>query len=365
MAMQTSANRDIQLLYEMARELRLDEFHTRSQQLLPQLSGGDLGELLCMRAQLKLLCSDASFAQDLSEAAALLPAGPVCRPLLDSLVFQDPNSFIAFGRQAGSVAAFLAALREAHPVLCSLCTEAGAAMGRQIESEILYFMGDFEGAMEIAVPLHRRYLEADRYDRATMAAYTLLRCYLATREARKFEDILTGIVTWAKREPMSLDGSMYRTIRTWVNLTTGWGGDTVRYHVTPSYEVFPVLEDRTEAMLNGIADLGPTETPFVRYAELNNPSVVTMRRFYADIYKMMLLFREGDREGALKQFEGLYAALAGNRMFMPFAEYGGQIVPLLFYARRQQPGQMDNAVMDALFTAAQRYEEGLVEYRGQ
>lgn len=354
---------DVSALLLLARELKLAEFYRSSEELLPALDGEALGEVLLARAQLGMLTADPDFAGDLARAGALLPAAPAYPPLVDTHSFLDPNCFIVFGQAGGCVPAFLAALSGAKDLLSRLCGAPGLAAARQIESEILYFSGDFENALAIAGDLRARFTEAGRYDRAMLAGHVLLRCYLATGRARQVEDTMAWVIAWTEKMPQGLNGSIYRTIRAWVNLTTGWGGDTQRYHITPDYEVFPVLEDRAEAMLKGIAQPGPAEAPLIEYAALGRAGTCPVRALYASIYTMLLKYKYGERDEAMERFGAVYPVVRDNGLLMPLAEYGGQIIPFLEYARRQAPGQYGGPLYDRLLRTAEAYEEGLEKYR--
>lgn len=339
------------------------EYALLSEQLADALARGDQGELFLLRAQVKLLAADATFVFDLEQAQSLLPGGSAFQPFLDAFVFQAPNSFILFSGEEGALLRFIEALRGARGTLRRLCGESVLALSRQIESEILYYLGDFRAAIGIAAELIAQLEQGGPYDRVIIARHVLLRCYLAMGDAQRAHGAVEEIIKYTKAIHGSLDNGTYQHIRSWLNLTTGWCGDTERYHVTPSLHVYPAFEDRAEAIRNGIGDMQSTETPIVRYAELTQPGVYTLRGLYVEVFEMLLLFRYSTPQKAMELFQPIYAAMAGNRMLMAFVEYGEQVTSFLEHAAEQGGPQYDTAWLRQLAQAAEEYEACLRKYR--
>lgn len=353
--------RDVERLLRLAGDLRLQEYLELFQRLEAEAEGCDRGEALLSRAQVKLLCADPTFPQDLIAARVLLPSGSRYAPLLKTYAFSEPNSFVVFSATAGSVRQYLDALDASFGLLEELCGKEGLELGRQMQSEILYFSGRFDEALSIVESMSA--WGGEPYDRAMMAHYARLRCSLAIGDMAAMEDSLERMIRLTKGRFSSLDSSIYQTIRSWVNLTTGWSGDTPRYTITPEMNIFPALEDRAEAIRKGIHRLGSSEAPFAEYARLTRRNVRTMRDLYIDIYNMLLMYKYSDHEKALELFDTIYPCARGNEMIMPFAEYGKQIVPFLEHAMETKPGIYEKEWMKGLISVSERYEISLSRHR--
>lgn len=357
-------NEAIAAMQRMALEFRLKEYYALTEHLISTATGEELGEVYLHRAQLKLFTADATIAEDLQSAERLLPNGSGITSFLDDFAPMDPNAFLMFGPEPGSIAAFLDAMRLGAPILRRLCGETGYQITRQIESEILYFSGRIREALSIAEPLHAQLRADGKHLLSMMAAYVLVRCYLSMGKASKIERVMAEIIGTVKSKNSAECSKMYQTIRSWMNLTTGWSGDTPRYHITPEGAVFPALEDRMAAMETGIAELGPTEAPFADYARIICPSVCTMRQLYAEIFNMMAQFRFGLRSTAEGIFHSISPKAQGNGMIMPFAEYGKQIVPLFENILKEGRHVEHSAEwVKSLMANACQYEENLSRYR--
>lgn len=365
MKQQKNDSAAISQLIQLAHRLQLKEYWVLSNRLVGELEGEALGELYLSRAQIKLLTTDYTITDDFEQAGRLLPNGSAYPSFWDAYTFMAPNSFILFNTEKDSLQKFLEALHRAQDDISRLSGEVGLFMIRQIESEILYYLGRFPQALEIAKELDKQVKKQDRYDRKMMVEHVKLRCCLALGDISSVHKAIQQMIQYTQEEYSSLDNIIYKTARAWVNLTTGWAGDTPRYYTTPAQKQYPVYEDRTEAMQWGIAELQQTETPIVEYAELTLPESYTLRKLYADFYQVLLAFKYDDAEKACEGFFPIFSATKDNRMIMPFVEYGAQIVPFLEYLIAEKSGQYDVAWLNELIRASRQYEQMLCKYRDE
>lgn len=359
--MQTEYVGQLDAIQNKISHLHLVEAYQLIQELEPTMAGAQWGELLLMRAELKLFLADASFGQDLEQAAELLPQ-PAVKDIWQDFCPRDPNAFFLFGQEPGSLDNFCLALDQSYNKLVAYAGERTGMMARQLQSEILYYQGKLTQALKISEYLQQELNAREEYPQGTMAGYTQLRCLLALGRSEEAQEVIRQIVSWVRVSKDESCASMYDTIRSWINLTTGWSGDTPRYHATPDGMQYPVLEDRMAAIDQGIADLGVTERPFAQLAVEVRPSTVVMRQLFMDVFDAVAQFRRGKRKEAAEAFLRGYQVAYPNQLAMPLVEYGAQIVPLLEHVM-QTPGEINCHWLEELLVLARGYEQALDRFR--
>lgn len=354
----------LSLMQQYTVQGKLRELYALTERLMSEVEGPALGEVYLYRAQLKLFILDPTFAGDLEYAERLLAGGSRIPSFLATFQPLDPNGFILFEPRAGSVADFISTMHASAAPIEKYCGDAGISMCSQLESEILYYTGKLEEGAQIAESRFRYNLEQGLYSFALMAGYTLLRCHFALGDAEGAMAAIQEVYVLARRPEQPNLQRMYATIRSWINLTTGWSGDTPRFNVTPSGKEFPVLDDRLDAIQEGIDQLGPTEAPFVDIARQVYPEGYTMRECYMDVFGAMADYRNGDKQGLLQKFQVVYQKAYGNRIIMPLVEYGRQIVPLVEYLIESEDGKgFDRKWLADIAQLAMDYERGLETFR--
>lgn len=310
-----------------------------------------------MRAQIKLLITDASCLTDLHSAGEAF-ATPRYPCLGTQWLSDSPNRLMIFFKRPGALREFLQMLPSAEEALAKWYGDAGSAMVRQIHSEILYFSGKPREALDIA-KVHRP-TDAVTATDAILAQCTLFRCYLATGFPQKAEQSMLEMIRISKDHPECADA--YQSIRHWANLTTGWSGENPRFLRGPQGEKLPVLEDRLEAIREGYSRISPLEDPFVRYAQQRYQDTYTMRSYYMDIFHAIYWFQAGDTRQADACFQKACQIALATGLIMPFAEYGRQIIPLLRQAS-ENDAHCPKAWYERLLSLSERYEEFLEAYR--
>lgn len=318
----------------------------------------DLADLYSMKAQIKLLTGDRAALDDLRQMNAL-DKPPRLPFLLSEWKPNSPNCFFVFDTKPGSVQDFLEILPSCGELLRTWYGERGFNTAMQIKSEILYFMGRPEEAAELSKTLFRQSESDHLYH--VLTGYTLFRCHLAMGKIHAAESVILEIIRYAKKSDKTRCVEMYHTIREWVNLTTGWSGDSPRYLKTAAGDMLPVLDDRITAIRRGISSLSSTEEPFVTFARHNNAGSYAMRELYMDIFAAMEAFRNGDSEQAKSSFFKAYRIAEPNNLLMPFAEYGEQIKSLTNYMAKDH--DIDPAWVRRVTEIAGQYEKNLSAYR--
>jgi hypothetical protein len=350
-------DRDLEALFRNASAYRFLDFEELFADLTPHFSPAELREACLMRAQIKLFAADATLLDDLQKAGR---DGPAPRfPCLNGQWLPDsPNRFVVFSRTPDALRDFVRILPRVGEALEHWYGETGAVMVRQLHSEILYFSGDFAGALRLAEDLS----DGDWVHRADvlLALHVRFRCCLGAGRPEEAERCMLDMIRVGKAHPACL--ASYLAIRDWANLTTGWSGDTPRFCDAPDGDVLPVLDDRLTAIRRGISRLSPREESFAAYAARGYAASYTMRRFYMDIFHAIYWFQAGERGEAEAHFQRACRVSLDSGLLMPFAEYGGQILPLL----RSVAESGTSCSHDWLATVtrlAERYEESLRAYR--
>ncbi len=349
----------MQQLREYALSYRLDEYFNLAKHLLSTASGEMLGRVYLSLAQVKLCITDETLLDDCLHAKALLPEGYREQPYFQQMEPHDANTILLFPQKAGYFIRFLSALAQAQDIFEQFLGEYGKFSCLQAKHEILYFTGRIdEDAVAAVNVMNTRFKELGDLTRAVYTSYLLVRGCIKLGRVVDARQATLDMARWALDNPDAPCGYMYKGVRSWINLTTGWGGDAPRFYTTPDGSVYPMLDERNSAMQQGVAENGPTEKPFVAMARQISPEIVTLRWYYAEIYRAVVYFKYDDLKNAQATFQRLYPAAHGNRVNMPFVEYGAQIVPFLDYLLKSG-GQYDQMWLAQLRDMALDYEEKL------
>lgn len=333
-----------------------DDFEDLFQEMLSASSGEGLQEAHRMRAQIKLFAADETLLGDLERGEGEEPPALPC--LGRQWVFDSPNRFVVFNRAQGGLDRFVRALPAAEEGLARWYGAAGRSMARQMQAEILYYRGDAQAALAIAHEYRQSPLRHSGDDIALF--YLLFRCYLALGEQEGAKESMLQMVKLARGYPECEEP--YQTVREWTNMTTGWSGDTPRFHHVPGAGEIPVLEDRLEAVRKGIPELSASEKPFAAYARRAYRGSLTMRRHYMDVFYTILWYQAGDFRQMEASFLRACRVSLSTGIVMPFVEYGKQILPLFRHIRDSEiacPPEW----MEKIYRLAERYEESLEVYR--
>ncbi|MDL2228889.1 hypothetical protein LJC14_01410 [Treponema sp. OttesenSCG-928-L16] len=351
-------DKNLEPLHAYAAEYKFNDFSALFAQLTSSLPEEEFLDAYLMRAQIKLFALDESFTADLKKAGAI-NAVPRFPCLNKTWLPDSPNRLVVFGKNPGMIRRFLGCLAEGREMLDRWYGETGQGMARQLESEILYFMGDFSGALDLAEKQYARVPKPSAG--GVMAQYVLFRGYLAARAPEKAEQCMLDMVKMAKACPECL--APYGIVRDWANLTTGWSGDTPRFHGIPDGKVQPFLDDRLTAIQQGISQVSLLETPFVEYAKQSYGDSCVMRQYYMDIFHAIYWFQTGELLQAKTHFIKTYRISSDSGLIMPFVEYGRQIIPLLKYMN-DSGADCSPEWIAKVSSLAEQYEESINRYRG-
>ncbi|QQO09952.1 hypothetical protein [Breznakiella homolactica] len=349
--------KNLELLYQYASGYNFTAFAELFAELVSAVPAEELADAYMMRGQIKLFAADESFQKDLDTAGDI--RGEPRFPCLN-IQWQPggPNRFVVFSKAPEALQRFSRTLPRGYEKLTSWYGEAGGGMVRQMQSEILYFSGNFSDAAVLSQEQYER--NREQGTDALMSLYVLFRCYLATGAFEKAKLCMAEMAGIAEAHPDCIDS--YEVIRDWVNLTTGWSGDTPRFHYVPNGESLPVLEDRLAAIRNGISRLGPSEEPFAEFARTSYPESYTMRQYYMDIFQSMHWLKVADHTQTEFYFLRAYHVAAASGLIMPFVEYGKQIIPLLQHIRSSGTDCPEDWI-SMILSLAEQYEKCLNVYR--
>ena len=352
-----NGHKSLELLFQYASEYKFHDFTKSFLESASYLHPSELGDAYLMQSQIKLFSADETLLEDL-EQAERYEAAPRFPCLKDQWIPDSPNRFVVFKRTRDALRDFLQSLPQVGEKMRHWYGEAGVGMVRQMQSEILYFCGNFNEALRLA----KEQGEASQRHCADdiSSQYVQFRCYLAMGSNKEAERCMLDMIRSANAHPECL--RPYLIVRDWANLTTGWSGDNPRFSEIPNGEMLPVLEDRLTAIRKGISRLSLSEEPFVEYAKYRYKEVCTMREHYMDIFHAIYWFQVGDTRQALAHFMRAYRVSSASGLVMPFAEYGKQIVSFLRYVRDSGTTCSHDWIAMTV-SLAERYEESLRAYR--
>lgn len=343
-------------LYQYAANYSFDDFECAFAALASTASRQELGEAYLMRAQIKLLAADESLVDDLGAAAG---PGPSLYPCLGSHWPADsPNRFNVFPTAPGALSRFLAVLPQAAEELGRRFGEEGSNFARGIQNELLYFLGRFDEALTLAT--QQQNSGPGGCTGAILSQCVQFRCHLATGHSQEAEQCMLEMIRLSRAWPRCL--APYEAIRQWANLTTGWNGDTPRFHNSPGGAVQPVLEDLLNAIRQGFSRMTPLEAPFVAYAQKQYENAYTLRQYYMDLFNAMYWFQAGDMEQAEAYFLRISQIAAASGIFLPIVECGGHVLPLLRHIENSGAA-CPRGWLAMVQTLAAQYEKTIDAYR--
>lgn len=341
----------LEMLYQCAVEYRFDAFAELFAELAPALPA----EAYLMRAQIKLFVADATLLDDLDQAGQGVSLQFPC--LNNHWIADSANRFVVFNPAPHALQRFLRQLPRAERELTHWYGETGGSMVRQMQSGILYFLGEFSEAIRLA---EQQDTKPENKTDAILAQCVRFRCYLALGCKDRAEEAMLEMIRISKKHPECQRS--YQAIRGWANLTTGWSGDTPRFCDDHSGNMLPVFEDRLEAIRQGVSRMSPMERPFVEYAARGCEEVYTMRQYYMDIFHALYWFQAGDCERMESNFLRAYRIALASGLTTPFVEYGEQIAPLFQHILHSGIA-CSHDWLAAILSLAEQYEENLDAYR--
>lgn len=344
-------------LFDAAHRQDFAAFRRLFETLEGQLSPADFAEAYLLRAQIKLYASDATLLQDLAKAQQN-GAKPQFAFLCGQWKCDALNRFVVFPLQQGALQAFLQALPAAHQAFALHYGQPGAGAVQQIESEIYYFMGDAETALQLSQ--QRSAHPATRKVEKMQALILQYRCHLALGQTQKAQEVMIEIIGLSKRHPECVES--YQAFRAWANLTTGWGGDSPRFQSNANGERQPDFSDRLRGIKQGIGRDTPLEAPFVQQAKCSFGKACSLRELYMELFNTLYWQSTQDDENMQLHIHRVQNVVNATGLMMPLIESGEQIMPLLRYLEAEQPGEV-TCWHATLSQRAAQYESYLAAYR--
>ena len=314
---------NIEALFQHASNYRFHEFDVLFSSMEASLPPDEFFEAYLLRAQIKLYTTDLTILDDLSKAETAGGGKPQF-PLLKSKWKGDaPNRFSVFPGAPGALKMFLDALPQIREKLIFWYGEQGHIAARQIEYEIYYFMGNTEKAKALA---EEQYTSKTRDNLDTIwALITQYRCNLALAERQKAEQNMFEIIRCSKAYPECVE--IYKAFRSWVNLTTSWSGDSLRFYEDENGEKQPIFKDRLDGIKMGNARTSSCEMPFIEYAARSYGDALMIRQIYMVVFHAMYWISMNDCKQGEIYFLKIYEIMRASDILMPFIESGEQISP--------------------------------------
>ena len=320
-------DKNMKLLYQYAHGYNFSEFELLFRKMEPETPSEVFWEAYLMRAQLKLYTTDLTMLDDFAKAAeghgmSQFP------PLVNNWKSDGLNHFVVFPKTHGHLKKFVSLLPTVREKLSCWYGSQTDIVLMQLQSEILYFIGDIEKALPLAEL--QRTISGTHID-AILALILKFRCYLALMQTKKAEQCMFDIIRHSKTYPECV--GIYREFRCWANLTTGWCGDSPRFCEDEHGKKRPVLQDRLEGIRLGIAKNSTNESHIIEYAKNNYKDIYTMREYYMDWFHAMYWLSVDDTKQTEVYFHKIYEVTVASGIVMPIIECGAQSLPVLEYIK--------------------------------
>lgn len=347
-------SKGVESLFRYAQDHKFEDFDSLLCQMEAKRPLDSLWEAYLMRAQIKLHTADLTLLADL-ERGERGGASPQFPPLLTAWRSDGVNHFTTFPQAPGALRAFLSTLPRVREKLSRWYGEGCDAVLSQLQSEILYFMGDVPAALQRLSA--RSGAASGRHTDTILARILEYRCHLALMQPEKAQQCMFDIIRHSKAYPECV--KIYEEFRRWANLTTSWSGDSPRVYEDEHGNKRPVLADRLEGIRLGLAQDTPLEAPFLAYAKKGDPGAYSLRQYYMDWFHAMYWLSMGDCRQAETYFEKISGIAAASGVCMPIVECGIQGMPILAHMMKKCEGSF----LGELMRRAEEYEEALNAYR--
>lgn len=318
------------------------------------LENKDLGALYFLRGILKQYQCDPTTLEDLEKAEALLPEPILLSPDFLSCLGGTPNLLRRIRPRPSSLFKHRVAVEKSGPILERLTQNPLCRMICSVMvAEIFYMNGKISQAVSIASPIYSAAEEKRHLPLRCYAGFVLMRCAVIMGDAVWFREILDSAMNPAR--PSSQLREVIKQIFGWINGTTGYLGIAPRYTALPNGIEIPNIDARVayrrELNMGNQISTMPDPTS----AADNLP--IELADVYTHLFHAMMFYKHCEPDEAVRHFAMAGAITLNNRIYMPFAEYGDQIVPLLRYAMKE--GAISRFQMNKLEALAMAYEKGL------
>lgn len=319
------------------------------------------GELYLIHSQLKLFLFDATMLDDMEIARKLLPRGTMVDSLFHTMKFSSPNMLMHIPTTEDEFQRFWSALEQMQYLLAEHTGSYGYYLCAIFKAEILYFTGRYRASLSLVEPIARALrLQGDTLQ-ATLAYYTLIRCHLALGMPAEARMGISCVVNWAKEGPLQHEA--YSIIRSWLNVTTGWSGDSPRYHIVPDGTIVPVFEDRTVAIQQGICQLCGSEADFGKLAAQFGTTLFNVRELYMKVYQVVVSYQTATQPLSETNLPEVFQIVRDTGMIQTIIDYGKQIVPTLTAALAQ--GIFDSEWLSEMIERANEFEQYICAFRDE
>lgn len=322
------------------------------------LAPRELAALYFIRGGYKVHFCDVTLLQDFQEADRLLT-----EPLRLSTNYEylgpDPMLLRRIRPHASSLYEYRVAVERSTKILGRIVDSPGIRMiGPIITSEIYYMLGKVENAVALATPIFYAAETRRIYHMAAYSAFVMLRCAVVQGNQEWFMGIWNSLNQMFKPRPEYQE--LYGLVTGWVNAVTGYLGKTPRYTVLPNGLEIPNIDARTayrmeQKRINQIGEM-PDPVP-----SGENP-LIPLHDAETHLYHAMMMFKHCEPDEAVRHFRLAHAITRENRIYMPYVEYGEQIIPLLRHAMKC--GVISRPNMDKLIAMCEDYEKTLRLIRG-
>ena len=328
------------------------------------LTGEDLGELYYIRALIKTFYFDFGAQEDLRLAAQLLPEGNRLPSMYSHCDCMDsPILFTYYNAQSSSLSACRNALVRS-PLTCRKNSNPESyILSRLFDAECCYYVGNTPKAVRIASSLYEEAKNSGWHYYMYIGAFVLIRSYVEQGDGKAVRRLLLEIKSYTRSCEAAGAENCFTTIEGWINMVTGWMGKLPRFYDYPGHGDIFSLDVHAYYNTGKAYDVPPDKKTLalIEAADRVKTDGQSVHHLNLAIYEALLLYKYISPKRAADRLYEAYRYTVGNRVSMPYVEYGARIIPLIKYIRASGDERFADIWLDKIQRLASQYEKTLEE----
>ncbi len=286
-----------------------------------------LGEYYTARGLLAFAREENGFEVYFEQAAKLLPNGSSRWNKSVKLVDLGPGIHLR-NPDAGELEKSLHCFEVGTPYMAQVMHGAGSGLGDLCKSEALFLMDQTRDAIESAYQAVYTAYANDQFDIVGNALFVLVRIYFAQGKYKLLLETLDFVAKYKADERASNQG-IWDIIQSWFYADIGelekvapWVRDPVQEGFAP-ISLDRAIQVRLRSLIGAeqYAEALALSNQFEMMAKRKS-SVINLIHIY--LGRAIIYEATDNKRGALLFFKRAYDFAAGNKLFMPFVEYGNR-----------------------------------------
>lgn len=316
------------------------------------------GEALIARGFLYLVSEKNGFEQYFKQAAGLLPQGS--RRWGGKLQMIDLGPGLSLQNAgAGELEKSIACFTEGVPYMVKVLHGTGQGLDSLCISEAFFLTGELKRALDPAYQALYSAQGAAQYDIVGNALYMLLRIYTAMGDYDRIQDTLEHVERYEQDKDAKKLG-IWDIIRAWFYIGMGamdkvalWIRNPVQKGFAPSSLNRPIV-----VRLRGLITAGEYAEAMAlieQFEILAKSKSAIISLIYAELGRAVCYHYLSKHEEAVQALQKAYALSEGNRIIMPFIEYGKRGRSLLDYVRQSGGHSIPKQWLDEIYARCSTY----------